>query len=133
MQKIWIFASSYVKWYNPGLDSSMGKCGSYAYPRKTRKNYQFYITVCFFYLASDLLSVVRQHDGKTDLCLPQLQKRNPIFLPLLHNFFFCLFKHHQPRISIYLSIYKITSFSNWNNWKKSDVLGLRVELDSSMG
>ena len=63
---------------------------------------------------------------------PPIAKKKSYFLPLLHNFF-SAFKYHQPRISIYLSIYKITSFSNWNNWKKSDVLGLRVELDSSMG
>ena len=64
---------------------------------------------------------------------PPIAKKKSYFFTVATQLFFCLFKHHQPRISIYLSIYKITSFSNWNNWKKSDVLGLRVELDSSMG
>ena len=89
-----------------GLDISMAKCRPKTHPRKTRKNDQFYITVCFFYLASDLLSAVQQCDGKTDLRLPQAKKKNFDIRHQSEHFEYEMNRHkyHQRRISKYLSI-----------------------------
>ena len=74
------FRGKTVQWQNADLMLIQGK---------QEKNCQFYITVCFIYLASDLLCVVRWYDGKQTLVSPK-QKRNPIFFTVATQFFFCL-------------------------------------------
>ena len=78
------------KMIQPWVRQFNGKMRIFCYPRKTRKNYQFYITVCFFYLASDVFSIVRQYDRKTNLRRPQAKKKSYFFRLCRPTAFKCL-------------------------------------------